>query len=221
VTTPTPAEATPETPIYQAVLQDDDYATKRYMITVDEGWRPSILGKDMYGWAATWLGSSLRAQDLDFGHPVAAERGNRDMCGEPTADGLNDRPHAVCELARGHEWHRGNGFRWLAVSEMPPGSLDLDAIQARADAATDGPWTTYVAGAGIWSSAPYGWVLRSDEGPILFGPLADIEFAAHARTDVPALVAEVRRLRALEDRLAASTWTPTEPVPTTPKRTET
>jgi len=43
--------------------------------------------------------------------------------------------------------------------------LDLDAIQARADAATGGPW----------KSLP--------------------EFIAHARTDIPALIAEVKALR--------------------------
>ena len=47
--------------------------------------------------------------------------------------------------------------------------LDLDAIEARADAATDGPWVV---------------------------KLLDAEFIAHARTDVPALVAALREARA-------------------------
>jgi len=48
-------------------------------------------------------------------------------------------------------------------------ALDLDAIRARVDAATEGPWE------------------------------ASHEFAAHARTDIPALLAEVERLRAERD----------------------
>ena len=78
--------------------------------------------------------------------------------------------------------------------------LDLDAIQARADAATPGPWCTdsweiyqgteYVAGAE--------WIGETCRGRVdgLAQDRADAEFVAAARTDVPALLAEVRRLRA-------------------------
>lgn len=73
---------------------------------------------------------------------------------------------------------------------------DLDAIEARANAATEGPWAadrlegnldslySRVAEVGMWLEA-------------------DAEFIAHARADVPALVAEVRRLRAAEERVRA------------------
>ncbi|MGN7133404.1 hypothetical protein ACTHQY_09035 [Rhodococcoides corynebacterioides] len=68
-------------------------------------------------------------------------------------------------------------------------ALDLDAIEARADAATVGPWTLigggeYVTGAGL--------LVAPDDGGVSSD---DAEFIAHARTDVPVLVAEVRRLR--------------------------
>jgi hypothetical protein len=49
------AEASPEAPIYRAVRQDDGYATARFMIVCDEGWREQIVCCDMYDWAADWL----------------------------------------------------------------------------------------------------------------------------------------------------------------------
>ena len=75
--------------------------------------------------------------------------------------------------------------------------LDLDAIEARAKAATPGPWPR-----------DFGRCDFSPEGCMSIGPLvtmddecdeerqaqADQDFIAAARTDVPALVAEVRRL---------------------------
>lgn len=52
-------EATREAPIYRMVKQDDGYATARYMIVCDEGWRTSIVCEDMYDWAAEWLINKL------------------------------------------------------------------------------------------------------------------------------------------------------------------
>ena len=78
----------------------------------------------------------------------------------------------------------------------PATALDLDAIEARANAATSGPWE--VEAAAVVCDR------YEDERPGVCGPhdvdwpllAEDAEFIAHARTDVPALVAEVRRLRA-------------------------
>lgn len=74
-------------------------------------------------------------------------------------------------------------------------ALDLDAIEARASAATKGPWLVK----GMYPQE----ILANDSGLNLVatthlspdGPPSDTEFIAQARTDVPALVAEVRRLR--------------------------
>jgi hypothetical protein len=75
--------------------------------------------------------------------------------------------------------------------------LDLDAIEERADAATEGPWTR--SGIHIWGPDPENPEDRFDVEPDMIGradlKMADAEFIAHAREDVPALIAEVRRLR--------------------------
>lgn len=85
--------------------------------------------------------------------------------------------------------------------------LDLDAIEARANAATPGPWSADYSY--IWSQAlpsmpnvvtPF--VHTEDEAPRLLINVVDAAFIAEARTDVPALVAEVRRLQCEVERLA-------------------
>jgi len=118
-----------------------------------------------------------------------------------------------CELrpaGRGGEW-RDNptetcpecAVRFESV-EAPAPPLDLDAIEARATAAFPPPWR-----AGVMESEGKVWAHDPEAlgGPSVgercvftankhFPHTANREFIAHARTDVPALVAEVRRLRA-------------------------
>ena len=80
----------------------------------------------------------------------------------------------------------------------------LNEIEARTRHATDGPWKSMVIdanNAAVWAggntvftSQRIGRVNRNTE------PVSDAEFIAHARQDVPALLAEVKRLRtALKD----------------------
>lgn len=83
--------------------------------------------------------------------------------------------------------------------------LDLDAIQARADAATPGPWEFDDEVLGVWTAAdgalgggicdPHDEYARG-----LNHPLENMRFVAHARQDIPLLVAEVRRLRKIIER---------------------
>lgn len=104
-------------------------------------------------------------------------------------------------------------------------NVDLDAIEARAEAATEGPWHA-ADEHGNWAGAGPAWCVclmrpgfegmddsdvdeRGRRGGYL-GDIADIgdseadaEFIAHARTDVPALVAAVRTLTAENERLQA------------------
>jgi hypothetical protein len=72
--------------------------------------------------------------------------------------------------------------------------IDLDAINARCKAATSLPWT----------SQPYDdlWEVTPVAGGQDYGVFeeADAEFVAHAREDIPALIAEVERLRLILGR---------------------
>jgi hypothetical protein len=94
--------------------------------------------------------------------------------------------------------------------------LDLDAIQARADKATPGPWA--VPGANVFRVIAIGpeptGIVEYPEEHFYYGnddlvyqrhqdPGADRAFIAAARTDVPALVNELRALRAEVARLRA------------------
>jgi hypothetical protein len=93
--------------------------------------------------------------------------------------------------------------------------LDLDAIEARAEAATEGPWQ--YDGMPLREDAEYGHIVTGGGTPgsmrehqicwvgetLNLRAPEDAEFIAHARADVPALLAEVRRLRALNADSAA------------------
>ena len=74
--------------------------------------------------------------------------------------------------------------------------LDLDAIEARAAAATPGPWearhSRLVGGS---DGRDLMWSMDAVEGEGSFVRQEDAKFAAHAREDVPAMAQEVRRLR--------------------------
>jgi len=92
----------------------------------------------------------------------------------------------------------------------PDRHLDLDEIEARANAASGGPWE---------------WCDYGNSGQALIQPgsgthdlnvlkttddwppnLRDATFIAHARTDVPALIAEVKRLRGEVAGALAEGW---------------
>lgn len=102
-----------------------------------------------------------------------------------------------------------SGCKCRTFIELAP--LDLDAIEARAAAATAGPWEPrdeLYPGAGRFEVAneEIPQLITSDGDGIGAIPVwADAAFIAAARRDVPALVAEVRRLEmergALVERL--------------------
>jgi hypothetical protein len=85
----------------------------------------------------------------------------------------------------------------------PLSDAELAAIAARAAAASPAPWEAFVEGrdhlggddfirvGGLDDDEPDMYVLR-DRTP---ASAADLDFIAHARQDIPRLVAEVRRLR--------------------------
>lgn len=82
--------------------------------------------------------------------------------------------------------------------------LDLEPIKARAEAAWPERWISQGDRIGCYDSGRWFTLARTKswEGPRVDGPNAD--FVAAARTDVPALVAELERLRDLAHDLAAA-----------------
>ena len=76
----------------------------------------------------------------------------------------------------------------------------LNEIEARANAATEGPW--FVSDDAVWVDRGEG---NADgiTGPLAPWCFGEADFIAHARTDVPALVAALRAVLDLADRWAA------------------
>ena len=71
----------------------------------------------------------------------------------------------------------------------------LDQIEARANAATEGPWTTYTVTPHMGSEVLTAPREGEDYGDYVVPEYIDMDnaaFIAHARTDVPALVAALR-----------------------------
>ena len=77
---------------------------------------------------------------------------------------------------------------------------ELAEIERRCTAARPGPWTSYVEGRDHTSGSSFIMVGRDDEYrgediELTGAKVEDQDFIAHARQDVPRLLAEVRRLR--------------------------
>lgn len=81
----------------------------------------------------------------------------------------------------------------------------LAEISQRAEAATEGPWQIYdsCSWRRIGLVHEYQTVIcptvEHDGHPDLLARPEDLEFAAHARTDIPKLIAEIKRLREQRD----------------------
>ncbi len=78
---------------------------------------------------------------------------------------------------------------------------ELSEIERRCEAARMGPWTSYIEGRDHTSGSNIILVgptaEPNDDIDIVGATEADQDFIAHARSDVPRLLAEVRRLRTL------------------------
>jgi hypothetical protein len=84
---------------------------------------------------------------------------------------------------------------------------EIEEIEMRALAATREPWHVEYFGDGGYPQR-----VANDAGVVVCDthdgggyPATNAEFIAHARTDVPALIAEVRRLRAAHQQEAGET----------------
>jgi hypothetical protein len=88
---------------------------------------------------------------------------------------------------------------------------ELQAIEARANAATTGPWEVDQKDCTVLrapNGPPADQSLMGDAQYYPWTPdrIEDWQFIASARTDVPALVAEVRRLRKVERLRLERAW---------------
>lgn len=84
---------------------------------------------------------------------------------------------------------------------------EIAEIKKRYEAATPGPWISYVEGRDHQSGDHF-IQTRGEEDIYLYGnTIADQDFIAHARQDIPALIAEIERLRGEQ---AASVIVPKE-----------
>ena len=77
----------------------------------------------------------------------------------------------------------------------------LASIKARCDAARPGPWTAFVEGRDFLGGSTMIRIGEGDDEDLhLLGydepvPTEDWDFIAHARQDIPALIAEIERLK--------------------------
>jgi hypothetical protein len=93
-----------------------------------------------------------------------------------------------------------------ARPEATKDNLDLDAIETRANRATPGPWhldkEVDINGEVWWDESPVAntmyWHHSQPDDMHNF----NAAFIAHARTDIPELIAEIRRLRAENETLS-------------------
>jgi hypothetical protein len=90
---------------------------------------------------------------------------------------------------------------------------EVAAIRARCAAATPGPWRSYIEGRDHTSGSSF---IMAGEGEVrgedieLSGATpADQDFIAHARQDIPRLLAEIQRLQNLAQQ-ASSTPAPVQ-----------
>lgn len=73
----------------------------------------------------------------------------------------------------------------------------LEQMQRLCDGATGGPWKAYWEGRDHWGGSNFIQTAGTDGIELIGASMADCDFIASARTDVPRLVEEIRRLRRL------------------------
>lgn len=91
------------------------------------------------------------------------------------------------------------------MTQIPPTDAELDKMDRRVGAASPAPWESSVEGRDHESGSSFILIggLHDTQSDMYVthdgvpAPARDLDFIAHARQDVPRLIAEVRRLRAL------------------------
>jgi hypothetical protein len=83
-----------------------------------------------------------------------------------------------------------------ADDNASPVILDMDAIRQRCDQATPGPWKSYVEGREHDSGSSF-FMTSGEDIELTRASVADQDFIAHPRQDIPQLLAEIQRLKAM------------------------
>lgn len=87
----------------------------------------------------------------------------------------------------------------MSSEPRPMSVAELDEILRRCEAATAGPWVSYVEGRDHTSGSSFIMTgpseNRGEDIELSGASQADLDFIAHARQDIPRLVQEVKRLR--------------------------
>jgi hypothetical protein len=86
------------------------------------------------------------------------------------------------------------------MNSEPLSEAYMDEVRKRCEAATSGPWISYVEGRdhlGGDSVIVRGEGGREEDLYLTGGTIADQDFIAHARQDIPILLGEIERLRKL------------------------
>ena len=84
------------------------------------------------------------------------------------------------------------------MNEKPLSEEYLTLVRKRCDAATPGPWISYIEGRDHTSGDSV--IVRGENGSeedlyVIGATVADQDFVAYARTDIPLLLDEIERLR--------------------------
>jgi hypothetical protein len=77
---------------------------------------------------------------------------------------------------------------------------EIREIEARCNAATAAPWQSFIEGRDHMAGSDFIRTGLDSSSPDIYltdATHADQDFIAHARQDIPSLIAEVRRLKAL------------------------
>jgi hypothetical protein len=81
---------------------------------------------------------------------------------------------------------------------------DLEEIRLRCEMATKGPWTSFVEGRDHGSGSNFIKIgegqTRGQDMELSGATVADQDFIAHARQDVPKLLNEIKRLKSIIER---------------------
>lgn len=89
----------------------------------------------------------------------------------------------------------------MKVKPIGMTDIELSEIRLRCEAATCGPWVSYVEGRDHTSGSDFIMIgtgdSRGEDIELTGATTADQDFIAHARQDIPRLLEEIERLKGL------------------------